>query len=635
MKPSRWLQVILLAVTLAGSAVMALSVKAMPKTYYSKDTITEQGKSIAQTTFENAVNEAAYMADSEIDGAYNASGLEPLCINAVKEGKPLVTTCEPDSTHPFYGRITIKNGKVTSTGNLKLNNLDTEALEDSVITYSIPALLDTDYSLTRTLVSNNKQTRAQVIFLLSTAAICLLLMTVILIAFPTDLEKQTIPFKYLTSKSVESIVIFFVVVSCMLVTFTSLILEVIWGSFVGAITSQTALFTLRLFLGLCSFLLLWMGALFVCGFKFLCKEGPITWFRTHSRLYKAFKKASVTTTDHWFNGSRLSASGIVLYAFCLLLITLTNSAQLAFVLGVILLAGLVISRSYIQDSWRHVNRQAALMAEGNFNIKLEDRHGPFSPLMDKLRKIQAEYKRSLEQAVTSTSMKNELIANVSHDLKTPLTGLTSYAELLQLTDDPETMKKYAAKVGQYSARLNQLVTDLFDVSKANSGNLHLEPVNLRLDQLLLEAVDEQQGEWDKQGLRPVLELEECMVRLDPDKTMRVFENLFVNISKYALQDTRVFISLEKRENDCLVEIKNISAQPLNFSADEITERFVRGDKSRHEVGSGLGLAIAQSFTEAQNGSFHIEIDGDLFKAVTILPLAPVLPPVPESRPESC
>lgn len=631
MKQSRWLQLLLLAVTLAGSVVMAFTVKPMPKTFSAKEAVTAQGLNWAQTAFENTVNEAVHMADSEIDTTYIPTDLGSLCISAVRGKQTLVTTCEPDTSHPYYGKTTIKDGKITSTGSLKLSNLDTAALEGAVITYSIPVLLDSEANLSRQLTSYNLQTRAQLLSLLSTAAICMLIMALAIIFFPAQVEQETIPFRYLKSKSVESLVLFFVVVPLMLTGFTSLILEVIWGGFVGAITSKPALFTLRLFLGLCGFLLLWMGALFLCGFKFLCKEGPFVWFKSHSRLYRGLKKIANVSSDHWFNGSRLSASGIILYSLCLLLIMLTNSAEFAFVLGVILLVCLVIARSYIHDSWKHVNRQAELMAQGNFNTALEDRRGPFSPLIEKLRKIQEEYQRSLKEAVTSTSMKNELIANVSHDLKTPLTGLISYADLLQNTDDPQAMKKYAAKVGQYSTRLNQLVTDLFDVSKATSGNLHLEPVRLRLDQLLLEAVDEQQDEWAKRELKPVLELEACEVKLDPDKTMRIFENLFSNITKYALNDTRVFISLKQYDDTCRVEIKNISAVPLNFSAEEITERFVRGDKSRHEVGSGLGLAIAQSFTEAQQGKFHIVIDGDLFKAVTILPLSQVLPPVPDQQ----
>lgn len=631
MKLSRWLQLLLVTVTLAGSVILAYSAKPLPRTFNAKEAVTQEGLTWAQTAVENAVNEAAHMAESEIDTAYIPSGLDPLCVSAVKDKKTLVTTCEPDSGHPYYGRAVIKDGKVTTTGNLKLTNLDTEALDGAVITYSVPVLLDSDYLLSRQMTGYNEQVRAQILSILSTIAICMLIAAVALLIFPTEVERETIPFRYLHSKSVESLILSFVVMPSMLTGFTALILEVIWGDLLGAITSRPMLFTLRLFLGLCGFLLLWTGCLFVCGLKFMAKEGFMTWFKRHSRLYLLVKKMATGSTDHWFNGARLSLSGILLYSFCLLLVLLTNSAQLAFVLGIILLVALVIARSYIHDSWNHVNRQAELMAQGNFNTALEDRHGPFSPLIKKLRKIQEEYQRSLKEAVTSTSMKNELIANVSHDLKTPLTGLISYADLLQNTDDPQAMKKYAAKVGQYSTRLNQLVTDLFDVSKATSGNLHLEPVRLRLDQLLLEAVDEQQDEWAKRELKPVLELEACEVKLDPDKTMRIFENLFSNITKYALNDTRVFISLKQYDDTCRVEIKNISAVPLNFSAEEITERFVRGDKSRHEVGSGLGLAIAQSFTEAQQGKFHIVIDGDLFKAVTILPLPQVLPPVPDQQ----
>ena len=221
----------------------------------------------------------------------------------------------------------------------------------------------------------------------------------------------------------------------------------------------------------------------------------------------------------------------------------------------------------------------------------------------------------------SQNLKTELISNVSHDLRTPLTGIKNYVELLNDSTTTDTDKQeYLKRLNQYVDRLSSLITDLFEVSKANSGNMELECTNINIIEFIEQVCTENEELLETKHLNLVTNLPDyaILLYLDGNKTYRIFENLFTNISKYSLKNTRVFLSVYEMENQIQITLKNTSKTPLEFK-DDITERFVRGDKSRHEAGSGLGLAIVKSFTEIQNGTFKIETDGDLFKAILSFP----------------
>ena len=193
--------------------------------------------------------------------------------------------------------------------------------------------------------------------------------------------------------------------------------------------------------------------------------------------------------------------------------------------------------------------------------------------------------------------------------------------MLQQDDLSEnTRKEYVGILQQYSNRLSTLIEDLFEVSKVNSGNIHLDIMELDINALLDQAHAECSERLDEKQLTIIKNSDtSIMVELDGGKTFRIFENLFTNIAKYALSSTRVYVDIVENKETVEIQFKNVSEEPLNFNTEEIVERFVRGDKSRHTSGSGLGLAIVKSFTEAQDGSFKIETDGDLFKAIVILP----------------
>lgn len=229
--------------------------------------------------------------------------------------------------------------------------------------------------------------------------------------------------------------------------------------------------------------------------------------------------------------------------------------------------------------------------------------------------IQEGLEASVAAKVRAERMKTELITNVSHDLKTPLTSIISYTKLLsEMENLPPEAKDYTRIIAQKSERLHRLTKDLFAVSKAQSGNETYDMALVDLSVLTAQALAEMDSEIKNSGLSFVVHTEENITILaDGKKLSRVLENLLDNAIKYTMPNTRVFVSVIKQEGAAKVEIKNTSAQPLDFDAEEITGRFVRGDRARTDGGTGLGLAIAKSYTEGMGGRFHIDIDGDLFK----------------------
>lgn len=274
--------------------------------------------------------------------------------------------------------------------------------------------------------------------------------------------------------------------------------------------------------------------------------------------------------------------------------------------------------SKIQRDYNELLEATCQLGQGNFHANIENDLGIFNRLRDEFNNIKVGFKKAVEEETKSQNMKNELISNVSHDLKTPLTCIKNYIILLQdeqLSDDIK--KQYLNNLNQYVNRLTTLIEDLFEVSKASSGNIKLNLVSLNVVALLEQAYTESEELLTSKQLTVIKNYSrnEIKANLDGDKTYRIFENLFTNISKYAMANSRVYLEIKEQDDNVIIQFKNISATQIDFLADEIVERFARGDKSRHEAGSGLGLAIAKSFTEIQNGKFKIEIDGDLFKAI--------------------
>lgn len=272
----------------------------------------------------------------------------------------------------------------------------------------------------------------------------------------------------------------------------------------------------------------------------------------------------------------------------------------------------------VQKDYQVLLKEVHQLADGRFDEELTQDVGIFNALGDELKNVRIGFEKAVSEEIKSQNMKTELISNVSHDLKTPLTGIKNYAELLgQDNVSGQDKQVYLENLQHYIDRLNNLIEDLFEVSKVNSGDIELNPVELNVVALIQQAQAETEDLLKQKNLTVILDAPEngIVQALDGDKTYRIFENLFTNIAKYTLPGTRVYVSATAQPEYTEIVFKNISEAQMNFTPEEIVERFVRGDKSRHESGSGIGLAIVKSFTEVQNGTFSIEIDGDLFKAV--------------------
>ena len=280
--------------------------------------------------------------------------------------------------------------------------------------------------------------------------------------------------------------------------------------------------------------------------------------------------------------------------------------------------------SQLRESYSVVLESTQQMAQGNLNNPIGQDLGMLNPLRDSLNSVQEGFAHAVEQEVRSRNMKTELIANVSHDLKTPLTSIITYVDLLKKPDlDEQTRQDYLNTLDRKSQRLKQLIEDLFEVSKAATGNVTMNPELLDLVALLRQVQCETEDSTSASGVdfRWNLPIDKVPVVLDGQRSCRIFENLINNITKYAMKGSRAYISLEIQENMAVVSFKNVSAQELSGESSRLTERFVRGDASRSTEGSGLGLAIVKSFTELQHGIFTLETEGDLFKVWVKFPLA--------------
>ena len=288
-------------------------------------------------------------------------------------------------------------------------------------------------------------------------------------------------------------------------------------------------------------------------------------------------------------------------------------------------AVLTIVILYLASSLRLLQKEGQAIADGQTDYK--GKPVPrWLPALKKheenLQSIQLGIQKAVDEQTRAERMKTELITNVSHDIKTPLTSIVNYVDLLEKEDiQPEKAKEYVDVLNRQAARLKKLTEDLVEASKASSGSLpvHLAPtdVNVLLSQLAGDYIEKLEGAQLEPIFHPAPS--QPVIQADGQLLSRVLGNLFSNICKYAMPGTRVYFESAADENTVSLTFKNISKYELNIPAEELMARFVRGDRSRHTEGSGLGLSIAQSLTELQGGTFRLEIDGDLFKAVVTFP----------------
>lgn len=271
------------------------------------------------------------------------------------------------------------------------------------------------------------------------------------------------------------------------------------------------------------------------------------------------------------------------------------------------------------DKFKQIHDATEKVYKGDTNIKLDESlyTGVLKELAIYINDIAGGFSNAIKESLKSERLKTELITNVSHDIKTPLTSIINYVDLLKQENiQNEKAKEYIEVLDNKSQRLKKLIEDLVEASKASSGNIKINKEVLNVKELLNQVTGEFEDKFNSRGLNIISKLPEKTVYIKADSRYlyRVLENIYSNVAKYAEENTRVYIDcILEEENTVTIYVKNISKDELNISADELMQRFVRGDKSRNTEGSGLGLSIAKSLTELQDGTFNIYLDGDLFK----------------------
>ncbi len=312
-------------------------------------------------------------------------------------------------------------------------------------------------------------------------------------------------------------------------------------------------------------------------------------------------------------------------SFCLLL-------AIVFPLSIALIIAAVLFVGKMASAYQKVREGVSLVRQGDLThqIDLGDERF-FAGLADDVNSIADGLHNAVESELKSERMKSELITNVSHDIRTPLTSIITYADLLQKEGlQSPNASRYCQIIGQKAQRLKMLTDDLFEVSKAASGNIQVDLAPVELCSLIRQGMGELSDKMEQSGLdfRIHLPAQGVWVKADGKLLWRVVENLLSNVFKYAMPSSRVYLDVDEQEGKAAFTVKNISAYELNVDPSELMERFKRGDASRHSEGNGLGLAIAKNLVELQGGVFTITVDGDLFKAT--VSLEKIQPPVKEA-----
>lgn len=380
---------------------------------------------------------------------------------------------------------------------------------------------------------------------------------------------------------------------------------------------------------------LWGAAVLNCVFLFLitfvtrCKAGTVlknnvVWYAI--RLLWRIVKSIWGWLHHLVRSIPLIwRTALVIAAICLfILITGSYNSMLSLPM-VLLYLLLMMFALYVAIGFATLQRGSKALAEGDYSKPVDTRflRGDLKRCGENLNKVQQGVQRAVDERLRSERMKTELITNVSHDIKTPLTSIVNYVDLLKKEEinNPKA-QEYLEVLDRQSKRLKKLTEDLVEASKASSGVIPVDCQPTNVNVLLSQLEGEYEERLQKAELTMIVHpaAGDPVVLADGKLLSRVMDNLMNNIGKYAMPGTRVYAAAAADEKESTISIKNVSRNELNVSADELMERFVRGDSNRHTEGSGLGLSIAKSLVELQGGRFELSIDGDLFRADISLPL---------------
>jgi signal transduction histidine kinase len=314
---------------------------------------------------------------------------------------------------------------------------------------------------------------------------------------------------------------------------------------------------------------------------------------------------------------------VVFYFMCLILICFMFLRHLygqAFSVGAAMIVVIVIA-SFKRMKSRMERREIIEKIEGivaGEDVRVEEDHlsSENITLGHAVNEIGEGIRTAVEKSVKDERLKGELLTNVSHDIKTPLTSIINYVDLLKKEElENEKASEYIEVLENKAIKLKNLIQDLIEVSKISTGNIEYEMMPINLHELIMQATGEYDEKFSEHCLKLIYnnDAKNAVILADSRRIWRVMENLLSNVYKYALEGTRVYVEVTGNEEEVTFTMKNISAKEINIQVDELTERFVRGDSSRTTEGSGLGLAIAQNLVIGQGGNFKIMVDGDLFK----------------------
>ncbi|WP_051541789.1 sensor histidine kinase [Clostridium lundense] len=360
-----------------------------------------------------------------------------------------------------------------------------------------------------------------------------------------------------------------------------------------------------------------------------------------STIYKLLKKVcsgvkkmlSIVNTDRGTNGLvMLLTISLIVFAIVVMVtmhyLDCYGNSNWVFFSGIVYMIAYISIITYILSKksryFHHIVKNTELISKGDFSIIIEENgNSPFAKLAKNINTIRYGYSKALEERIQNERLKTELISNVSHDLKTPLTSIINYIDILGREDISEEEKRdYLKILENKSLRLKTLIEDLFQISKINSGNIEIHREDIDIVELIQQVLGEYSNYYSGKNIKFKLNSfkDKVILCVDGKQISRAIENLVSNALKYSMENTRVYIDISEKEGEILISFKNIASYEMNFDVEEIFERFKRADQSRNSQveGSGLGLAIAKSIVEIHGGSMYIDKEGDLFKVFIIL-----------------
>lgn len=375
-----------------------------------------------------------------------------------------------------------------------------------------------------------------------------------------------------------------------------------------------------------SLLLVFSCGMFLIGFLSLVRriKAKTMWKNSLLRAICRFAKKVFDNLPSLWKMILLFGAFVVVHWFVLVMVRLYYPVEISFLVLLVAEGGAFVFLVLQALGKSKIKEGIKRIAGGELHHKIpaDNLIGDQKEIAESVNRIGDGLDAAVEKSMKSERLKTDLITNVSHDIKTPLTSIINYVDLLKQEnfDDPK-VQRYIEVLEQKAQRLKTLTEDVVEASKVSSGNIKLECMNINLVEMIQQTSGEFEEKFAVRGLKEVLSLpeEEAIIYVDGRRTWRILENIYNNAAKYAMPGSRIYGDLTVTMGAVVFSLKNVSEQPLNISADELTERFIRGDISRSTEGSGLGLSIAKTLTEMQKGTFELYLDGDLFKVTIAFP----------------